>query len=278
MKHAYDEDGAGTGDPHELAALYAVDALEPAERTNFEGHLLRCPRCREEVAGYADAGAQLAAATASAPPPALRTSVLAAIHGTRPGDVPASGKAPEDVTGQAPADAPAAPSRDEHAAGVASLDERRRRRNRRLLAAAAAAVLVPGIAFAGWSLGAQQERQEQQQAADQEQDRENQLLAAPDVTARTLDVNGQPATLVYSREQGRALFISAALPDPGEGQEYQLWLLEDGTALPDVRFSGGTVRTWLTGDLASAGGAALTAEPEGGSAAPTYPLLAAVEL
>lgn len=264
MNNGY-TDGAGAADLHELAALYAVDALEPAERAAFEKHLARCPQCREEVAGYAEASEHLASAAAAEPPAELRASVLSAIHGIRPGT--------DSRLKAVPAEEPAAPPGNR----VSSLQERRQRRNRRLLAAAAAAVLMPGIAVAGWSLGADQERQQQEQAAAQEQQRENRLLTAADVTAESVDVNGEPATLVYSREQDSALFVASGLPDPGTGKEYQLWLLDDGAALPDVRFSGGAVRTWLTGDLVPAGGAALTIEPEGGSATPTFPLIAAVE-
>ncbi|MCQ1987571.1 MULTISPECIES: anti-sigma factor domain-containing protein [unclassified Arthrobacter] len=244
------------GDLHELAPLYAVDALEPAEREEFEQHLADCPRCQAEVAEYAEVTAGLAAETAQTPPPALRSSVLSSIHGTQPLPGPWTGPA----------------------AVVVSLEERRRRRGRRLLAAAAAAVLLPGIGLAGWNLGVQSEQREQEQQAAQEQDRETRLLAAPDVATQRVDVNGQPATLVVSREEDAALFVADTLPDPGEGREYQLWLLEGETPIPDTHFSGGDVSVWLSGDVAKAGAVALTVEPAGGSATPTFPLVAVAEI
>ncbi|MCQ2001513.1 anti-sigma factor [Arthrobacter zhaoxinii] len=256
------EHSHNSGDIHELAPLYAVDALEPAERDAFEQHLADCPRCRAELAEYAEVTADLAAGTDSTPPPALRASVLSAVHGTRP--------LPGPRTEQ--------PDLQAEPAAVVSLDERRRRRGRRLLAAAAAAVLLPGIAVAGWTLGAQSEQRQQEQQAAQEQDRENRLLAAPDVATHRVDVNGNPATLLVSREEDAALFVADALPDPGEGQEYQLWLLEGETPVPDTHFAGGDVSIWLSGDVARAGAVALTVEPAGGSSTPTFPIVAVAEI
>lgn len=239
------------GSPHDLAPLYAVDALDPQERADFEQHLVGCAQCRAEVEDYSEVGASLAAGAAQEAPPELRTAVLSAISGARP--LPA-----EEVT---------------------SLSDRRRRRTRMVLAAAAAAVLVPGIALGGWALGVQSEQREQEQIAAAEQGRENRLLAAPDVTTRQLDVNGVPATLVVSRDADSALFVAGDLPDPGEGREYQLWLLEEETPIPNVRFDGGDdVRIWLSGNVTDAGAVAMTVEPEGGSETPTLPLLASAEL
>ncbi|MHC5559318.1 anti-sigma factor [Kocuria sp. U4B] len=250
-------------DVHDSAALYAVDALEPEERARFEEHLRECPSCRREVAEYAEVGAHLAGAVAQEPPPSLREDVLAGIRATAP----------------LPAPAPSAAT-----APVVSLEERRRRPGRRpgrWLAAAAAAVLVPSVALGGWALGVRGEQRQQEQLAaqaQQEQARENQLLAAPDVVTRTLELDGRTATVVASQQAGAALVVSAGLPDPGEGQEYQLWLMQDDVPVPDVHFAGGEVRTWLEGDVADAAAVAMTVEPAGGSASPTLPVVALAEL
>ncbi|WP_084104436.1 anti-sigma factor [Demequina sp. NBRC 110056] len=69
-------------DIHALAAPYAVDALDPAEREAFERHLPGCEECLAEVAGFTAATASLADAEATAPPSSLRASVLSEIART----------------------------------------------------------------------------------------------------------------------------------------------------------------------------------------------------
>ncbi|MBF4993372.1 anti-sigma factor [Arthrobacter gandavensis] len=253
---------------HELAPLSAIDALDPAERSAFEEHLAGCARCRSEVADFAEVSAHLAAGAEQEPPAELRSSVLASIHGTRPAPgprkQPADHTRPLDVSGRdhaAPADAPI---------------PLHRRRRRVLLAAAAAALLLPAAGLAGWALGIQSEQGQQQQA--QQQSREDRLLAAADLSVQRLDVNGQQSTLLVSEQEDAALFLAGDLPDPGADREYQLWLLEDDTPVPDVHFGGGAVRVWLSGDVSRAGTVALTIEPAGGSTTPTFPVVAAAEI
>lgn len=256
MKDIQGDDRAG--DVHADAALYAVDALEPGERAAFELHLRGCAACREEVAAFGEVGAHLAGAVAEPPPPALRENVLTAVRG-RPQE-----QRPED--------------RAEHRAAPVSLAERRRPRpHRRWLAAAAAAVLLPGAALGGWAVGTQTEQREQQLLA-QEQDRQNRLLSAPDVTTRQLEVDGHPATLVLSAQEDAALFVASDLAGPGEDREYQLWLVQGETPVPDVHFGGGQVQVWLDGDIDRAAGVAMTVEPAGGSETPTLPVLATAEI
>lgn len=64
---------------HDLAAAYALDALDPDERRDFERHLEGCSRCRDEVASLRDGAARLAhAADGPEPPPELRERILTA--------------------------------------------------------------------------------------------------------------------------------------------------------------------------------------------------------
>lgn len=276
MSDRYPEGDEGV---HAIAALYAVDALEPAERAIFESHLDGCSRCQGEIAGYAQVGAHLAEAVAQAPPPALREAVLGAIGAT------------SSMRAVAPAPAHTATrSTTGHVAGpagrstihtgaeiIVSLEDRRRRRTRRL-AAAAAAVLAPGLALSGWGLGVQSEQRQQQQLTAQQTAVEDRLLAAPDVTTHRILVQGRPATLLVSQQQDAALFVSTDLPDPGHGREYQLWLIRNDTPIPDVHFTVGQARIWLDGDIAAAQAVAMTNEPAGGSSTPTLPVLAATEI
>jgi anti-sigma-K factor RskA len=64
---------------HDLAAAYALDALDPEDRWTYERHLDTCERCREEVAALRDSATELAyAAEGPEPPPELRDRILAA--------------------------------------------------------------------------------------------------------------------------------------------------------------------------------------------------------
>jgi len=71
-------------DVHETVGSYVTDALEPAERAEFEQHLSSCASCWQEVGELRDTVAQLAELTSAAPPAALRASVLAVVRRTRP--------------------------------------------------------------------------------------------------------------------------------------------------------------------------------------------------
>ena len=74
---------------HELTAAYALDALDEADEREYEDHLARCPRCREELASLGEAAASLAyAPEGPAPPPALRERILEQARSERPNVVP----------------------------------------------------------------------------------------------------------------------------------------------------------------------------------------------
>jgi anti-sigma-K factor RskA len=74
---------------HELTAAYALDALDPAERAEYEEHLATCQRCRDELAQLSVVAAELAfGAEPASPPPALRARILEAAQAERPNVVP----------------------------------------------------------------------------------------------------------------------------------------------------------------------------------------------
>jgi anti-sigma-K factor RskA len=74
---------------HELSAAYALDALDPNERGEFEEHLAECEECRDTVAGFRETAASLAYdAEMPAPPPALRQRILDGARRERPNVVP----------------------------------------------------------------------------------------------------------------------------------------------------------------------------------------------
>jgi anti-sigma-K factor RskA len=62
---------------HDLAAPYALDALDDDERRTFERHLRGCARCQAEVVELQEAAAALAVTGgAVTPPPELRERIL----------------------------------------------------------------------------------------------------------------------------------------------------------------------------------------------------------
>jgi anti-sigma-K factor RskA len=70
---------------HDLAAAYAVNALDPEDRWTYERHLDSCERCTEEVAALREGATELAYATEGpAPSPDLRERILAAARAERP--------------------------------------------------------------------------------------------------------------------------------------------------------------------------------------------------
>jgi anti-sigma-K factor RskA len=109
----------------ELAAGYAVDALDPDDHARFLGHIGTCGRCQQALTGYAEVTGALAdMSPAAEPSPQLGERILAAA-------------AAEDAR-VAPAELPP---------GVVSL--RKRPRWLTAVAAAAAAVVIGGGVWGG---------------------------------------------------------------------------------------------------------------------------------
>jgi len=76
-------------DLHDLTAAYALDALDPEEAREYEAHLARCERCRDELASLSEAAGALAYATEAPVPPAeLRARILQQAQRERPNVVP----------------------------------------------------------------------------------------------------------------------------------------------------------------------------------------------
>ena len=75
-------------DVHTLSGAYALNALGPEEAAEFRRHLEGCQACREEVRELQSAVARMGAAEAAAPPPDLKSRILAAADRT-PQDRPA---------------------------------------------------------------------------------------------------------------------------------------------------------------------------------------------
>jgi hypothetical protein len=216
-------------DVHALSGAYAVDALDDAERAQFEAHLAECPSCRSEVDSLREAAALLAETTVTAPSAALRDRVLADAAAVRPLPPPAG-------------------------ATVTALEPRRRRRFVPFLAAAAAVVAI-GTGGIVW----------QQVNDDGPRNSTEQVLTAGDAQRFTVDVEGgATATLVRSKELNKAVLVTHDMPAPPDGRAYALWLQHGDVMVPAGMMPGGADNeVLLSGDAASANGAGITVETAG---------------
>jgi anti-sigma-K factor RskA len=235
-------------DIHALSGAYAVDALDDAERTEFEQHLAECAECRAEVASFRETSALLAEADAETPPSSLRQSVLASISQVRP----------------LPPETPAQPR-------TAAADEPsvvRRRRWPQLLAAAAAVVIV-AVGVLAWHPW----QHDETTPADQ-------VLDAPDAVSTTQQLaGGGELTLVRSPSLERAVLVGRDVPPAGAGKTYQMWMQQPGEDMVSAGLMpNANVPTVLTGDAATATAAAVSIEPAGGSVHPSKDVVAVFTL
>lgn len=225
-----------------MTGAYAVDALDDIERAAFERHLLECADCRAEVASLREAAGLLAETTTTEPPADLRDRVLAGISTVRP------------LPPQMSPDVSIPPA------------ARRTRRTPRLLVAAAAAVVLVGAGAVVWQQPWEDSTSQQQPPSARS------VLDAPDARSTSLDFpNGATATVTHSDSLGMAVIVTKKMPAPPTGKVYQLWLDQPGRGM----VSAGVMpiradqTVLLTGDAATAAGAGITVEPEGGSTEPT---------
>jgi len=239
---------------HTLAGAYAMDAISAADRARFERHLAGCAECAQEIASLREATARLATATAVPPPPGLKERVLAAAAATR----------------QQP---PAEPQ------AQAAVLPWRTRRGRLLVAAgaAAAAVAIGAAVVFGVSNGSMRDQLGQDQASSQQI---TAVLTARDATMMTGAVaGGGTVTIVMSHSRHALVFTAADLHALPASRGYELWLIGPVGDRPVTMLTSAT----MTGPVIASGlrpgdHLALTAEPAGGTARPTTPMMLDVAL
>jgi len=234
-------------DIHALSGAYAVDALDDIERTEFEEHLAVCAECRAEVASFRETSARVAETETEAPPASLRDSVLSGISQIRPLPPEAPAPATEPPTSQGPS--------------------RARRAWPQILVAAATVVLL-AVGVLAWHPWHQQES-----AADQ-------VLNAPDAVSTTQHLKGGgELTLTRSPSLGRAVLVGHDVPAAGPGKTYQMWLQQPGQEMTSAGLMPNAEEpTVLEGDAGTAAAAAVSVEPEGGSAQPSKDVVAVFPL
>jgi anti-sigma factor RsiW len=187
-------------EPHTLAGAYAMDALEPQDRTRFEHHLVRCDACAQEVSELRETTARLAVASAVSPPPALKEQVMAAARGTRQ-HVPAMAAKPRFTA-----------------------------RRVVLIAAPAAAGLIAVATVFGLANSDTSQRLGQMQQRDQAI---ASVLTARDATMMSGPVaGGGMARIVMSYEKQALVFTATGLRSLPASAGYELWLVGPGGDRP----------------------------------------------
>ena len=67
---------SGMSAVHKSTGSYSLNALEAAERAEFEAHLATCEPCRDEVARFRETAAELSVLSVAEPPPGLSGDIL----------------------------------------------------------------------------------------------------------------------------------------------------------------------------------------------------------
>jgi anti-sigma-K factor RskA len=239
-------------DVHTLAGAYAMDAISAPDRARFERHLAGCAACAQEITSLREATARLATATAVAPPSSMKERVMAAAALTRQQPPPVS----EPSTGRA-----------------------WRGRLRFTVAAVAAAVVLGAAVVFGVANGSMRDQLSQAQASSQQMAA---VLTARDATMMTGAVTGGgTVTIVMSHSRHALVFTAADLRALPASRGYELWLIGPAGVRSVAML--GVGRHDMTGPVIASGlrpgdHLALTAEPSGGTARPTVPMMLDVAL
>jgi anti-sigma-K factor RskA len=222
---------------HELAAAYAVDALDEGERAVFEAHLPGCGPCSEDVRAFQDTATMLAYADeAPEPPPALRARLLEQARADRP------------------------------AQSVVVLRPRRALRIAALAAAAAVAAAV-GLGIWAATLSNSLDAERSARAADA---RAAAILVDPDAQRLALGDRGE----VVRGRNGESVIVVRDMPAAPNGTTYEAWVIDGGVPLRAGVFDGGSQQiVLLERPLPDGATVAVTIEPEGGLDKPTGDVL-----
>ncbi|UQS23626.1 anti-sigma factor [Amycolatopsis thermalba] len=236
-----------TGHLHALSGAYALDALPPEELARFEEHLVGCPACQAEVAGFRTTAARLAAAAARTPPPGMKGLVLRSVARVRQ---------------SAPRSWPS------------------RRTARRMARAAVLATAAAAMVAAGLGIQTAGQQRDEFAAAQQHLSEVNTVLGAPDAATRYDAGHTDRARVVASRLHGKAVVL-AGLPPLDPARTYQVWLLGPSGARSAGVLTAETPHQWqplLVALPPDTNRVAITAEPAPGSVQPTNPAAAMVFL
>jgi anti-sigma-K factor RskA len=257
-------------DASELLGAYALDAVDGDEFTDLEEHLATCPRCQAELDGLREATGALGN-SAEAPPEGLWSRIAGQL-GDRAGEGDEAPPMPE-LTTEAPERSPfRAPSPGR---------VRRTRSNAVLFGAiavaASAVAIVLGIGLVRSENNATHLRQSvAHEAATARRTPAQIALDTPGHRVVSL-VDGAHVEMArfVIVPGGRGYLVSSSLPALPGNQTYQLWGIT-GTTPISLGLLGRSPHgsTFTIAGAPQTAKLALTAEPSGGSVAPTGTIVA----
>ncbi len=231
----------------ELLGAYALDAIPPDEALAVSEHIADCPICQEELSDYRKVAAGLAP-LATVPPPEIWDRIASEL-----------GTAPEPLR------------------LVRSTAPRRAARTTWALRAAAAVAAI-ALAVLGWQVSHLNGRIGQLQTAMSKSGiAQAASAAALEPSSRRLELtspSGSATADVVISEAGQGYVVTSTLPALRASRTYQLWGLSRPGAAP--------VSLGLLGQVPSPAAfrvdhrvreLAISAEPLGGTVAPTTPVL-----
>lgn len=240
----------------ELLPDFAIGALSDGDLWRVEAHLASCPRCRAEFTELLEVMSVIAPVA----PPSFDTRRVLFERAGHPLSEPASPGAPR----------PLVTVPRETWAERARVVRMPARLGRIALSAAAIALLLLG----GWNLWLQRELGDQDALIA--------LIAEPGNAYPLTDseIPTEASAIFYvDRQRDQALLTAQNLPSLASGQRYEVWLFTE----TGQRVSGGSFVPETDGTVALAVDPAdplstywavgVSTEPEGGSDAPTSPLL-----
>lgn len=257
-------------DASELLGTYALDAVDGAECTELEEHLATCPRCRAELDGLREAAGALGNSVEPLP------EELWSRISDRLGDYSGEGEEPPPMPELTVGTRERSPFR------APSTGRTRRTRSNALLlgavavaASAVAVVLGIGLVHSQNNVTNLQQSVAQERAAAQRTPAEVALHTPGHRVVSLVNSAHVDMARFVIVPGGRGYLVSSSLPALRNGQTYQLWGIA-GTTPISLGLLGGSPHgsTFTVAGAPLTAELALTAEPSGGTVAPTGAIVA----
>ena len=223
----------------DMAAAYALGALDPEERDELKAHLQTCADCERLLGELSQTVAALPLAVPQVtPPPGLRERVMNAIA-----------QDAEPTVARTPSG---------HGFG----------RGRYLLAASIAVLALGAAAFAGWAIGPRDDGRANDLLARSYDALSVMARADQRWTVRTTDAApGGWGVVAYDSRAGETSVVMWGLDD-SPGVEYRLWVTDDGERQRLGRLYAADGGFWavVSWDMTAVDGIGVSAaDPSGGS-------------